>query len=68
VIGQQFGKYRLMKLLSEGGFAQVYLGKYIHLRTLAAIKVLTTKLMPEGIAQFCHEARLMMKIDHPHTR
>jgi serine/threonine protein kinase len=66
VIGQQFGNYRLTKLLGEGGFARVYLGEHIHLGTQAAVKVLTTKLTHEGIAQFRNEARLMIGMDHPH--
>jgi serine/threonine protein kinase len=66
VIGKQLGNYRLTKLLGEGGFAQVYLSEHIHLGTQAAVKVLTTKLTQEGIAQFRNEARFMMKMDHPH--
>ncbi|MHB8596067.1 MAG: hypothetical protein ACYDER_04565 [Ktedonobacteraceae bacterium] len=43
-IGQQPGNYRLIRLLGEGGFAEVYLGEHIHLGTHAAIKVLRTQL------------------------
>jgi serine/threonine protein kinase len=38
-LGQQFGNYRLNRLLGKGGFAQVYLGEHIYLKTTAAIKV-----------------------------
>lgn len=65
-VGQQFGNYRLLKLLGEGGFAEVYLGEHIHLRTPAAIKVLTTKLAEEEIEQFRNEARIMIGLMHPH--
>lgn len=65
-IGQRFGSYRLLRLIGEGGFAQVYLGEHIHLQTQAAIKVLTTTLTKEEIAQFRNEARLMMNMNHPH--
>ena len=43
-IGQQLGNYQLLRLLGEGGFAQVYLGEHIHLGTEAAIKVLHMQL------------------------
>ncbi len=39
-IGQQLANYRLISLLGQGGFADVYLGEHIYLNTLAAIKVL----------------------------
>lgn len=34
-IGQKFGNYHLVRLLGEGGFAEVYLGEHIHLGTQA---------------------------------
>ena len=42
-IGQKLGNYHLVRLLGEGGFAEVYLGEHIHLGTEAAIKVLGHK-------------------------
>ena len=51
-IGQQLGNYRLTTLLGEGGFAEVYLGEHIRLRTQAAIKVLHTHISPEEIEKF----------------
>jgi len=35
-IGQQFGNYRLIRLLGTGGYAEVYLGEHIHLKRQAA--------------------------------
>ena len=34
----QLGNYRVLRLLGQGAFADVYLGEHIHLRTQAAIK------------------------------
>ena len=43
-VGQQFGNYRLVALLGQGGFAEVYLGQHVRLSLQAAIKVLHTHL------------------------
>ena len=48
-IGQQFGNYRLIRFLGQGGFADVYLGQHIHLGTQAAIKVLHAQLASDDI-------------------
>ncbi len=64
--GQQFGHYRLTRLLGHGGFADVYLGEHIYLGTLAAIKVLDTQLTPDEIEQFRQEARTIAQLEHPH--
>lgn len=65
-IGQQAGNYRLIRLLGQGGFADVYLGEHIHLNTQAAIKVLNTQLTSEGTEQFRKEARIIAHLEHPH--
>jgi serine/threonine protein kinase len=49
-IGQQLGNYRLLNLLGRGGFADVYLGEHIHLKSRAAIKILYTRLADELLA------------------
>jgi serine/threonine protein kinase len=64
-IGQQFGNYRILRLLGEGGFAKVYLGKHLHLRSLAAIKVLHTKLVTRERDTFLREVRTIAELDHP---
>ena len=65
-VGQQIGNYRLIRLLGEGGFAEVYLGEHIHLGTEAAIKVLTARLSSDEIEQFRNEARTIARLKHPH--
>ncbi|HCI78981.1 MAG TPA: serine/threonine protein kinase, partial [Ktedonobacter sp.] len=51
-IGQQLGHYRLLRLLGQGGFADVYLAEHVHLETQAAVKVLSMRLNGEMIEQF----------------
>lgn len=65
-IGQQLGSYRLVHLLGQGGFANVYLGEHIHLQTLAAVKVLQTRLVGSNLEQFRNEARTIASLIYPH--
>ena len=65
-VGQQLGNYRLLRLLGRGGFADVYLGKHLHLNTLAAIKVLQVRLIGKHLEQFRTEARAIASLTHPH--
>ena len=64
-IGQQLGHYRLIRLLGQGGFADVYLGEHIHLNTQAAIKVLRTQLVSDDVTHFRTEARTVAHLQHP---
>jgi serine/threonine protein kinase len=64
--GQRFGNYELVSMLGRGGFAQVYLGEQIFLKTQAAIKVLDAPLEDENIEQFRVEAGTIAHLDHPH--
>ncbi len=65
-IGQQLGNYRLIRLLGQGGFADVYLGEHLYLSTKAAIKVLQTRLSNEDMADFQREARTIASLVHAH--
>lgn len=65
-VGRQLGKYRLQRLLGVGGFADVYLGEHLHLGTLAAIKILRTKLTNDEVDVFHQEARSIARLSHPH--
>ena len=64
-IGQQLGNYRLLRLLGHGGFADVYLGEHLYLRTPAAIKVLRTQLASNDLEHFLNEARTIANLVHP---
>lgn len=65
-LGQQLGNYSLIRLLGEGGFAEVYLGEHIYLKTQAAIKVLQMRLATEDREGFLEEARTIAGLKHPH--
>src|SRR5205823_6454650 len=64
--GEQLGNYRLIRLLAQGGFADVYLGEHIHLGTEAAIKVLRTRLSSKDLLTFREEARIVARLRHTH--
>ena len=63
--GEQFGQYRLVRLLGQGGFAEVYLGQHIKLETFAAIKVLHTRLSAKELGDFEKEAKVIASLKHP---
>jgi serine/threonine protein kinase len=62
---QHLGNYQVLQLLGHGGFADVYLGRHIHLETQAAIKVLHAQLINEEIEHFRQEARMVARLEHP---
>lgn len=66
-VGQQLGNYRLIRLLGKGGFAEVYLGAHVYLKSPAAIKLLQTKVANEQDLQvFLKEAQTIARLVHPH--
>src|SRR6266566_41241 len=64
-VGQQFGNYRLVSLLGQGGYAEVYLGQHVRLELQAAIKVLHTYLTGSEAEHFYQEAQTIAKLTHP---
>src|SRR5437763_1822977 len=64
-VGQQLGNYQLIRLLGEGGFAEVYLGEHIYLGTLGAIKVTRMSLATNEMENFRTEARTIATLVHP---
>lgn len=63
----RLGNYKITGFLGKGGFAQVYLGEHIYLKTHAAIKVLNSELANEVDKRAFHaEARLLAGLRHPH--
>ncbi len=63
--GQQFGNYRLVRLLGRGGYADTYLAEHVYLRTPAAVKLLSTQLAQDGVARFYQESRTIATLNHP---
>ena len=66
LLGQVLGRFRLIRLLGQGGFSDVYLGEHISIGTLAAIKVLSTRLVKDEVGEFLKEARTVALLTHPH--
>jgi serine/threonine protein kinase len=64
-VGQQLANYRLVRLLGQGGFADVYLGEHVYLNTQAAIKVLQVRLTDDDKQSFLEEARTIAHLRHP---
>lgn len=64
-IDQQFGNYHLVKLVGEGGFGKVHLGRHLDSNTEVAIKILDTQLISREREDFLQEARLIASLNHP---
>lgn len=60
------GNYRLVRVLGQGGQAQVYLGEHRYLQRHAAIKVMRASLDKKKEQQFLSEAQLLASLSHPH--
>jgi serine/threonine protein kinase/formylglycine-generating enzyme required for sulfatase activity len=65
---QHIGRYRVEKILGQGGFGLVYLASDDQLQRLVAIKVPHRKLVdrPEAAEAYLTEARTVANLDHPH--
>ncbi len=65
--GKQLGRYCILRRLGAGGYAVVYLGEHIHLKTQAAIKVLhQVHLSSEDEERFLGEAQTIVRLKHEH--
>jgi peptide/nickel transport system substrate-binding protein len=64
-VGQQLGNYRLVKMLGQGGYAEVYLGQHVRLNKQAAIKVLHEHLSEQEAEHFQQEALIISTLVHP---
>lgn len=64
-VGERFGNYELLQLLGKGGFAEVYLGRHVHLQSSGAVKVLHAQLVTREQEEFLQEARVIASLEHP---
>jgi tetratricopeptide (TPR) repeat protein len=64
-VGQCLGNYRLVSLLGQGGYAEVYLGQHVRLSLQAAIKVLHAHLSEREAEHFSQEAQIIARLSHP---
>src|SRR5947209_6179920 len=64
-VGQQLGNYRLVALLGQGSYAEVYLGQHVRLPLHVAIKVLHTHLTGQEAEHFHQEAETIARLVHP---
>ena len=64
-VGRPLGNYLIVRLLGQGGFADVFLGQHKILQTYAAIKVMHTHLSPTELQNFVTEAKTIANLKHP---
>ena len=63
---RQIGRYRIVKLLGEGGMGVVYLARRDDLGSMAAIKILRDAwFSPERRERFAAEQRTLAQLNHP---
>jgi serine/threonine protein kinase/formylglycine-generating enzyme required for sulfatase activity len=64
----RIGRYRIERVLGEGGFGWVFLAHDDQLRRAVAIKVPHARLVaqPEAAEAYLTEARTVANLDHPH--
>src|SRR5262249_46340086 len=62
------GRYRVIRLLGQGGFGRVYLARDDELDRPVAIKVPNPGCVagPDDVAAYLAEARALARLDHPH--
>src|SRR5436190_10303754 len=66
--GEQFGRYRLIRILGGGGMGTVYEAEEVESSRLVALKVLAQALdSPEARKRFLREGQLAAAINHPNS-
>ncbi|MEP7308536.1 MAG: protein kinase [Acidobacteriota bacterium] len=66
--GQEFGPYRIVRLLGRGGMGEVYEAEHLDQGRRVALKVLNQRLTdPHDRARFLREGQLAASINHPNS-
>nr|HEX4318520.1 serine/threonine-protein kinase [Kofleriaceae bacterium] len=68
LVGQVLdGRYKIVKMLGEGGMGQVYAAEHVHIDKRLAIKLLRPEIVSneEAVKRFRQEARSSSEIKHP---
>ncbi|MCC6903147.1 MAG: serine/threonine protein kinase [Polyangiaceae bacterium] len=63
------GRYRIDRLLGQGGMGAVFLAEHVHMRKVVAVKVLHREMtyLQEVVARFEREAVAAARIEHAHV-
>ena len=66
-VGQQFGQYKVIRLLGRGGMGEVYEVQHTVLQTRHAFKLINQELLdrPDAAQRFEREALVMARLRHP---
>jgi len=62
------GRYRLERVLGEGGMGVVWAATHVHTRKTVAIKLVKRADSEDQRARFLREARASCAVRHPHVR
>jgi hypothetical protein len=67
LVGRVVGAYRVEALLGDGGMAQVYRARHLHLESVHALKVLDPRLLVHADLRdrFLDEGRIQARLRHP---
>ncbi len=65
-LDQCIGNYRLKRLLSRGGTAEIYLAEHTLFHTEATVKLLDRRSAGDEVEKFLAQASLLSHLHHPH--
>ena len=66
-LSSEYGSYRLIRKLGQGGFGEVWQATHRHARRVAAIKLIRQDCDEAAAARFMREAETLSQLECPHT-